>query len=112
MKGFSDGFRLGYEGVSSVQKSVQLNLAAVHEELQELGRIAGPFSSRPLENLRVSPIGLIPKADPEKLRLIQHLSYPEGDSINDGIDQFYCNVNYASFDVAVGLVSGIGQGGG
>ena len=43
---------------------------AAHTKLQkeiDLGRIAGPFSSRPLDKLRVSSIGLIPKAEPGKL---------------------------------------------
>ena len=115
-KGFDEGFSLGYRGVRSQRdsinlKSVQLDPAAVLKKLDseiKLGRIVGPFSSRPLERLMVSPIGLIPKSDPGKFRLIQHLSYPHGNSINDGIDKSYCEVQYAGFDVAVGLVASIG----
>ena len=118
LKGFSEGFRLGYEGPrvpreSPNLKSVDLDPGAIRTKLNkeiELGRIAGPFKSRPLDRLRVSPIGLIPKSEPGKMRLIQHLSYPEGDSVNDGIVKSYCDVSYASFDVAVGLVASIGPG--
>ena len=42
--------------------------------------------------------------------MIQHLSYPEGESINDGIDRSYCTVHYASFDEAVKLVVEVGKG--
>ena len=114
--GFKEGFRLGYLGVRAQRdspnlRSVKLDPGAIRRKLDgeiELGRIVGPFHSRPLDRLMVSPIGLIPKSEPGKFRLIQHLSYPHGNSINDGIDRAYCEVQYASFDVAVGLVASIG----
>lgn len=52
-----------------------------------LGRIAGPFCSLPVEDLRVSPLGLVLKKKPGKFHLILHLSSAEGLSVNDGIDQ-------------------------
>ena len=39
------------------------------------GRVAGPFESSPLLNLRVSPIGLVPKKTKGEFRLIHHLSF-------------------------------------
>ena len=67
-----------------------------------MGRIAGSFSSKPLPTLIVSTIGLEPMAEEEKYnRLIQHFSYPEGESIYDGIDRSNCTVHYASFDEAL-----------
>ena len=74
----------------------------------ELKRIAGPFSQKPLSDLIISPIGLVPKAEPGS-RLIQHLSHPKGNSINDGIDPELCAVKYASFDDAVQLVASVGK---
>jgi hypothetical protein len=47
----------------------------------KLGRIAGPFKQRPISNLIISPAGLVPKAVPGKYRMIQHLSYPDGDPL-------------------------------
>ena len=41
----------------------------------ELERIVGPFFSKPLLNFIVSSIGLVPKVEVGKYRLIQHLSY-------------------------------------
>ena len=75
-----------------------------------MGRLAGPFSKSPLPNLMISPIGLVPKTEAGKFRLIQHLSYPEGSSINDGIDRDLCTVQYSSFDDAVNIVARCGKG--
>ena len=66
----------------------------------QMGRIAGPFVSPPLANLRVSPIGVVPKSS-GSFRLIHHLSWPPGNSVNDGISDEACYVKYASFDEAV-----------
>ena len=59
--------------------------------------------------MRLNPIGLVPKRD-GSFRLIQHLSFPQGDSVNDFIDQRLCSVNYSSFDHAVDMISSFGQG--
>jgi hypothetical protein len=50
------------------------------------GRVAGPFNYLPLINLKVSPIGIVPKKTIGDFRLIHHLSYPESSSVNDFID--------------------------
>ena len=63
----------------------------------ELGRISGPYQTRPISNLRCSPIGLIPKRT-SGFRLITHMSYPEKFSINDFIDESYTSVKYSHFD--------------
>ena len=61
-----------------------------------MGRIAGPFDQRPLPILRVSPIGLVPKKEPNEFRLIHHLSYPLGSSVNDYTDRQHCSVQYCN----------------
>ncbi|XP_066444898.1 uncharacterized protein [Eleutherodactylus coqui] len=76
----------------------------------ELGRMAGPFREPPFVNLRVSPLGLVPKKEAGKFRLIHHLSYPSGESVNDGISKEQAAVSYASFDCAVALVRQAGKG--
>lgn len=75
----------------------------------ELGRMAGPFDLPPFHNLRVSPLGVVPKKAEGKFRLIHHLSYPSGSSVNDGIDREESRVHYASFDRALQLVRAVGQ---
>ncbi|KAM4023858.1 uncharacterized protein ACNLHF_024804 [Anomaloglossus baeobatrachus] len=75
-----------------------------------LGRVMGPFSSPPFSNLRVSPIGVVPKKEPNTYRLIHHLSFPRGSSVNDGIAKDEVSVSYVSFDRAVALLREAGEG--
>ncbi|KAK3104130.1 hypothetical protein FSP39_024643 [Pinctada imbricata] len=74
-----------------------------------LGRLAGPFLFKPFENLLVSPVGLIPKKD-GTWRLIHHLSFPPGHSVNDHIDNIHCTVKYTSFDEALEMITEVGTG--
>ena len=69
----------------------------------KLGRILGPFIRKPISNLRINPIGLVPKKT-GGLRLISHLSYPPGLSINEFIDPKLCSVHYSKFDNAIELL--------
>ena len=71
------------------------------------GRILGPFQESPLSNLILSPIGGIIKPD-GSLRMITHLSYPSGASINDFIDPGICSVQYTSFDTAIEMIKSLG----
>ena len=116
--GFTFGFKLAYNGIRGPRDSNNLkSITNLHDQALEkinkeikLGRIAGPFNGRPLPNLIISPIGLVPKSEPGKYRLIQHLSFPLGSSINDGIDREMCKVQYTNFDTAVRLVVSAGNG--
>lgn len=117
LDGFQNGFRLQYSGprvaadapnLLSVQQNPLTALNLVLKEV-ELGRMAGPFITRPIYNLKLSPLGLVPKKD-GSMRLIHHLSYPPGMSINDYIDTAQCSVHYSSFDHVVEMVSNLGPG--
>ena len=67
-EGFANGFRLGYTGPRQPKKSK--NLVSVAENMLEVenkikgevdnGRVEGPFEGPPMNNLRCSPIGLVP----------------------------------------------------
>ncbi|CAG2245727.1 unnamed protein product [Mytilus edulis] len=67
--GFLYGFKVGYGGprlptnchnlISAYQNKKELEIKLLKE--LESDRIAGPFSCRPFKNLRLSPIGLVPK---------------------------------------------------
>ncbi|KAK6165929.1 hypothetical protein SNE40_022735 [Patella caerulea] len=72
------------------------------------GRMIGPFRSRPLFSLQISPIGLVPK-NSGGWRLITHLSYPHGNSINDFIDENNSSVKYTSFDSVVQMIASLGE---
>jgi len=112
LNGFKFGFKLAYTGnreqrdannLKSILNLQDVALEKLEKEIK-LGRIAGPFNYRPLPNLMISPIGLVPKSEQGKYRLIQHLSFPRGSSINDGIDKDMCTVHYSNFDDAISHV--------
>lgn len=73
------------------------------EQEIELGRIAGPYGEKPFSNLILSPIGVVEKKEPGQYRMIQHLSHPKGNSVNDAIPDEICTVHYACVQDAVRL---------
>ena len=115
--GFENGFSLGYSGPREPfecknLKSVNGRESIVRQKLLteiEAGRMMGPYVTKPISNLRVSPIGLIPKKS-GGFRLITHMSYPYLESVNDFIDPELSKVQYSDFDNAVKMVRRLGKG--
>lgn len=116
--GFEFGFRINYDGPRLAAdcnnlKSVNEFETETEEKIMKevaLGRIAGPFSTRPMPNLRLSPIGLVKKKPPSSgFRLIHHLSYPLGKSVNSAIDPQFSTVQYTSFDKVLDTVASLGK---
>lgn len=70
------------------------------KEIKE-GRIAGPFNYPPFKNFRVSPLGIISKKEHNSFRLIHHLSFPIGSSLNDEINEELASISYCTFEEAV-----------
>jgi hypothetical protein len=118
ISGFSHGFRLHFQGQRQHLNSKNLSSAlqnpqAVDKKLeQELAanRLAGPFTIMPFQSFCVSPLGLVPKKAPGDFRLIHHLSFPKGRSINDGIAPEHTHVQYATIADAIRLVKRAGRG--
>ena len=118
IQGFREGFRIGFEGPRCFRESGNLKSCrelphVITEKIWvelALGRIQGPFDEPPFQNLQVSPIGCVPKKKPGEYRIIHHLSYPEGGSINDFICEELSTVRYCKFDDAVALVILLGKG--
>ncbi|XP_062618317.1 uncharacterized protein LOC134279921 [Saccostrea cucullata] len=116
-KGFGEGFHLQYNGPRQSRRSSNLLSVKEHEDIVtlklqkeiSLGRIEGPFEVPPFENLQCSPIGLVPKKEINEFRLIHHLSYPEGGSVNDFIPDDLCSVSYTTIDDAIKLIKKIGK---
>ncbi|XP_040294444.1 uncharacterized protein LOC121005739 [Bufo bufo] len=116
--GFKFGFHIPSHPLPVLEKRKNLRSALQFPDIVtgklakevSLGRMDGPFVTSPISNLRVSPLGLIPKKEPNKFRLIHHLSFPKGASVNEGIDPELCSVVYASFDAAVEWVRKLGPG--
>lgn len=120
--GFKSGFSLQYQGQRQYQQSPNLksaldNPCLVQEKISkeiDLGRIKGPFSSLPLPNLKLSPLGLVPKKTPGEFRLIHHLSYPrcssDNSSVNEGISSEFSTVQYAGIEDAINQLKKCGSG--
>lgn len=118
MDGFSTGFRLGYIGpknnsLSPNLKSCIEDPATVAIKLQQelqASRVRGTFAQPPFPIFKVSPLGLVPKKTPGQFRLIHHLSYPDGHSVNDYIDPSLASVRYSTFDDATAILRQLGPG--
>ena len=111
-RGFTEGFSIHFDGdlteiVSKNLLSAIQQPAVVEAKLSKeinAGRIAGPFETPPFPKFRVSPLGVVPKKVPRKFRLIHHLSYPKGLSVNDGIRHEYRSVSYANIQDAIRFI--------
>ena len=118
VNGFSCGFRIGFAGerqffespnLKSALEKPDIVISKLNKEL-EAGRIAGPFAVPPFPNFRCSPLGIVPKKDPSEFRLIHHLSYPQGSSVNDFIPDDCSSVRYASINDAISVIKQTGAG--
>ena len=93
ISGFSYGFPLHYQGEHRIFEAKNLTSALENPQIVDMklakelaiARLAGPFVSPPFPSFYVSPIGVVPKKVLGDYRLIHHLSYPKGLSVNDGI---------------------------
>lgn len=81
----------------------------IHTGLSK-GPIAGPFSYKSFDNFVVSPLGLVPKGNTRKFRVIHDLSFPKNHLVNSNIPQESSAVQYDSIDEVVSLVRMFGRG--
>jgi hypothetical protein len=74
----------------------------------QLGRMIGPFmpNDSPLPRTRISPLNIVPKK--ESWRLINDLSSPHLNSVNDGI--YHMPTKWQLIHHALQLMSGMGRG--
>ena len=94
IQGLKQGFALEYTGQFKFCAPENLPMAKLDPQLIRdqlnkeiaLGRMLGLFKDPPFPDLMCSPVGLVPKKDTDEMRMIMHLSYPYGQSINDFID--------------------------
>ena len=78
--GCTNRFRLHFTGLRDAQDSHNLksaleNPGVVKAKLEselKAGRIAGPFRNPPHPDLKISPLGVVPKRQEGKFRLIHH----------------------------------------
>jgi len=63
------------------------------------GRVLGPFPRGSIPGRQINCLGVVPKGHtPGWWRLVTDLSFPEGGSVNDGIDPTLCSLHYTSVD--------------
>ena len=118
INGLRYGTHVGYTGPEKSRVSRNLISANQHPEVVSsnlskeinLGRVAGPFNSPPLPNLQCHPVGVVPKKHSSEWRTIYHLSYPEGDSINDHIPKDPYSLQYVRVDDAIRILKSLGPG--
>ena len=120
-EGLEQGFRIGFQRGSPL-KSAQSNLgsASSHPEVvsefieneRSLGRLLGPFpEASSLPPLQVNRIGVVPKGhNTGRWRLITDLSFPQGSSVNDGIDPSLCSLCYTTVNEIAAKVALLGRG--
>ena len=117
--GLTYGFSLHYKGPlvsrfsenhSSSKNRPEVVRTKLEKEIVK-GKIAGPYDKPPFKPFVVSPIGLVPKRDTGKFRLIHDLSFPklESVSVNANIPREFCTVQYEDFDFVVTIVIQQGQ---
>lgn len=118
LNGFSYGFSIRCAGVrkSRIARNLQsaleqpMVMSVKLEKEWSAGRIVGPFAVPPFDIFLLSPLGVIPKKTPGEFRIIIHLSYPEGSSVNDFIPDDQSSISYASISGAISLIKTIGSG--
>ena len=113
-----EGARIGYSGPRFPRVSPNLISAVQHPEVVtlnlnkevNLGWVAGPYSFPPLPALQCHPVGVVPKKHSSDWRTIYHLSYPQGDSINDHIPKDPFSLSYVRVDDAISIIQSLGKG--
>ncbi len=111
------GAAIGFSGMQSAQACRNLSTALEHPDtvnadiaaLCSQHRMRGPFPAPPLLHFRASPLGVVSRPrNPAKLWVINHLSWPEGSSVNDGIPDEESSIVYEAFDSAVSEIQRLG----
>jgi hypothetical protein len=113
LSGFTYGFRLGCitdpsNVISKNHGSCFQNPNIIESFIQEgldKGRIAGPFHNPPFPNFISSPLGVVPKSDPGKFRVIHDLSFPRDNCVNLNIPADNSKVQYDSIDQMCGSIN-------
>lgn len=115
LEGFRYGFKVGCDGGGA--STTPENLKSVHElqffvddyisKERAAGRLAGPFSNPPFKKFHCSPIGLVEKKVKGEYRMIHHLSFPRGQSVNDHIPPDKKHTRYATIEDAIALVRNV-----
>ena len=115
------GFRIGFEGSSTPPTQTQRNMKSAYEnphvisvyiesEIMKSRMVGSVIEANTANAIHTSPFGAIPKQhQPGKWRLIVNLSSPKSISVNDGINQQLCSLQYTGIDAAVQIILRLGK---
>ena len=117
LSGFRNGFRLDNTKFTPSDNDKTLKSARIQPDMIDnkldkeikLGRIQGPFKHCPFDNIVISPLGLVEKKVKGEYRVIHHLSFPQGSSINDGIPREFATVKYSNISDAISNLVQLGK---
>lgn len=114
------GFRIGFDyGSHTCRRSPSNTLSArerpeiINEYLAQecsKGRVLAPPDPAQFPFVQTSKFGVIPKGSTGKWRLIVDMSSPEGDSVNDGIQESLGSLTYVGIEEAVNGIRAVGKG--
>lgn len=118
-EGIRQGFRIGFDYRSHKCRRAKRNMRSAEEHPEVVrkylasecaqGRVLGPFDPQSLAEVNISRFGVIPK-NSGGWRLILDLSSPEGESVNDGIEEAACSLTYVSLEDAAKAIVRYGPG--
>ena len=119
LQGLATGFKVGFAYHHASLKPAKKNLRSAMEhpdvvqeylenEIREK-RVIGPFDKGTIPLAQINRFGVIPKShQPHKWRLIVYLSYPRGNSMNDGVAKDLCSMVYVTIDDAISKILELG----
>ena len=116
IRGIREGFRIGFDYSCHLGENIPKNMRSASENPDRIDRyVRAEAQERRLIRLvgaapvQVSQVNVIPKPhQPGKWRLITDVSFPKGQSVNDGIGVEMCSVSYATVDQAVRCIEAPG----
>ena len=116
-----ESFRIGFDRCTRLRPATHnMHSAAEHPEVVQaylnkecaLGRMLGPLQKTNPQPYHTNWCGVIPKGhNTEKWRLITDLSYPPGESVNDGISPDLCSLSYSSVEEVAKVMAHYDRGG-
>ncbi|KAF5384159.1 hypothetical protein D9615_003180 [Tricholomella constricta] len=105
-----DNYEQSCKNLKSASEAADFTSTSI-QSLLDNSHAAGPYPSPPLPKFRCSPLGAVGrKRNPGKLRMINHLSWPQGRSVNDGIPDCEAHIVYDMFGCAVRDLRHLGTG--
>ena len=117
LHGLTFGLNIGVENAMgpgshsnnfSALRYKKLVSVALQKEIAN-GCISGPYATPPFVHFHCSPITAVAKPN-KSVRLILDMSAPRGDALNEFIDPDKFSCHYSSFDQAIAMIVGIGEG--